>query len=42
MGGWEPGTRASRFMERADEHDGIALRVIENCGSLGDGEGRNR
>lgn len=32
----EPGTRASRFMERAEEHDGIALRVIENTGTAGD------
>lgn len=32
----EAGARAVRFMGRAEEHDGISLRVIENTGQAGD------
>jgi ectoine hydroxylase-related dioxygenase (phytanoyl-CoA dioxygenase family) len=28
--------RAARFMDRAEEHDGIPLQVVENAGSAGD------
>ena len=28
--------RAARFIERAEEHDGISLRVVENTGEAGD------
>jgi len=32
----DAGARAARFMERAEEHDGIPLQVVENTGSAGD------
>jgi len=32
----DPAQRAARFMDRAEEHDGIPLQVVENTGTAGD------
>jgi hypothetical protein len=32
----DPETRAARFMDRVEEHDGIPLEVVENRGAAGD------
>jgi ectoine hydroxylase-related dioxygenase (phytanoyl-CoA dioxygenase family) len=32
----DAGARAARFMERAEEHDGVPLQVVENTGAAGD------
>lgn len=32
----DPDARVARFVERAEEHDGISLQVVENTGEAGD------